>query len=343
MTPCCTGVWIEPVNCMARKLLVLVLVLISGCAVSTPAPAAHPLWKNTLTLSPTYRPTRTSTTVVVTQSAATMTPTAVEDTPTASSTATLTSTPRPAYDPESWQELPVVPELSPNARRILENGLAAGNNPNAFSKVGDCESQTTWFLGDFDMGSDYYDLGPYEDELAPVIQHYAGSFNRLSQAAKQGFTAASLFSPLWSDRKTCQKNEAPLACEYRLHQPSVAFILVGTNDATNPTTFEGHIRKVIEYSIEQGVLPVLGTKADNVEGDHHINKTMAMLAYEYDVPLWNYWLAVQDLPGKGLQEDGAHLTFGSPYFSDPAEMENAWPIRNLNALQVLRKMIDVVD
>ncbi len=249
-------------------------------------------------------------------------------------------TPAPGIDPTDWQSLPILPELSPHARSVLRDGIALGHNPQAFSKIGDCESQTTWFLGDFDLGEQYYSLGVYEHELAPVIDYYRGSFNRLSLAAKPGFTAASLLSPIWADREVCRKGESPLACEYRLHRPIMAFILIGTNDASNPKTFEGHMRKVIELSLEQRVLPVLGTKADNIEGDHAINATLARLAYEYDVPLWNYWLAVQDLPGHGLQQDGAHLTFAAPHFDRPGVLKNAWPVRNLNALQILRRTMD---
>lgn len=252
---------------------------------------------------------------------------------------TPTAAPAP-FDPETWGELPVIPEIGARAVEILQHGLAKGRSPNAFSKIGDCESQASWFLGDFDLGPEVYSLGSYEDELAPVIEQYAGSFERTSLAAKPGFTAASLLAPIWADRKLCEKNETPLACEYRVHNPLVAFILIGTNDASNPKTFEGHMRKVIEYSIAQGVLPVLGTKADNVEGDHRINITVARLAHEYGLPLWNYWSAVQPLPGNGLQEDGVHLTFAAPHFDDPEAMRRAWPVRNLNALQVLRRVMD---
>ena len=167
-------------------------------------------------------------------------------------------------------------------------------------------------------------------------------FNRTSLAAKQGFTAASLLSPLWTDRASCNKNEPPLVCEYRLHRPLVAFVMIGTNDAVNPKTFEGHLRRVIEFSLEQDVLPVLGTKADNIEGDHAINQTIARLAYEYEIPLWNYWLAVQDLPGHGLQGDGAHLTFASNNFANPNSLKRAWPVRNLNALYILQMIMEAV-
>jgi hypothetical protein len=264
-------------------------------------------------------------------------PDLVESTPTARPRRTADAAkPTPTFDPAAWTDLPVLPELSPRALEILADGLAKGNNPNAFSKVGDCESQASWFLEAFDLGPAHYSLGEYEAELAPVIDYYAGSHKRLSLAAKPGFTAASLLSPIWSDQEQCEKGETPLDCEYRIHRPLVAFVMVGTNDASNPETFEGHMRAVLERTIELGILPVIGTKADNVEGDHFINATIARLAAEYGLPVWNYWAAVQDLPDQGLQEDGVHLTFAAPYFDRPGAFERAWPVRNLNALQVLK-------
>jgi hypothetical protein len=249
------------------------------------------------------------------------------------------TTPVPTEAATPWQELPVVPTLSARARQIYEAGLAKGNNPQAFSKVGDCESRTTWFLWDFDQKSpDYYTLGEYTD-LQTVIDYFAGSHQRLSQAAKQGFTAASVMSTMWSDVEVCERNETPLACEYRQHRPAFVFITLGTNDGVRPETFEKNIRRVIDYSIEQGVVPILATKADNMEGDHSINATIASLAQEYDIPLWNFWRAVQDLPDQGLQEDGSHLTWAPNQFDDPSVMKKAWPLRNLTALQVLDALL----
>jgi hypothetical protein len=82
-------------------------------------------------------------------------------------------------------------------------------------------------------------------------------------------------------------------------------------------------------------VPILYTKASNLEGDWSINATTARLAYEYDVPLWNFWRAVQPLPGHGLRPDGMHVTWGYNFFDDPVAMSNGWPWRNLTALQAL--------
>jgi hypothetical protein len=230
--------------------------------------------------------------------------------------------------------MPIIPVPSERVVEIYQRGLELGNNMQAFSKIGDCGSTPAWFLGDFDRGPRYYSLGEYE-HLTPVIEEFQGSYDRTSLAAKSGFNASSIFAPIWADRSQCQSNEAPIVCEYRNQRPAFAFIMLGTNDVWHKESFEPQMRKIIELSIENGIIPILSTKADNYEGDESINATIARLAYEYEIPLWNYWLAVQPLPNKGLQKDGTHLTWGSNRFDNPDTMQKAWPVRNLTALQVL--------
>jgi hypothetical protein len=237
--------------------------------------------------------------------------------------------------PENWQNFPIIPE--PNAERlgqIYQRGLELGNNPQAFSKVGDCGSTPAWFLGDFDSGPRFYRLGEHND-LEEVIQEFQGSYGRTSLAAKSGFNASSIFSLLWANREICQSDETPLACEYRVHKPSFAFIMLGSNDVYHQDSFEPQMRRIIEYSIENGVIPILSTKADNLEGDDSLNATIVRLAVEYELPLLNYWRAVQPLPNQGLQEDEVHITWGPNRFDDQEVMRKGWPWRNLTALQAL--------
>ena len=341
------------------------VILLVGCAgrPDTPAAAVSPLPGVTRpAVSPSIAPSATALSPTATPAAAettpgaataspsatpnievqSVTPDAAEATPaaaTAAPSATPTievrsATPDARLSPERWQEWPVIPALSAHARQVLSDGLARGANPHAFAKVGDCETLTDWFLVDFDRGSRYYNLGPYTS-LQAVIDTFAGSFQRMSIASARGFTAASALSPIWADPKVCQTGETPLACEYRVQKPILSFIMLGTNDVSHKLTFEANLRKIIEQSLAQGVLPVLTTKADNLEGDQQLNRTIAALAYEYDIPLWNYWLAVQPLPNHGLQADGAHLTHAPNHFEAADALESAWPVRNLTALQVL--------
>ncbi len=234
----------------------------------------------------------------------------------------------------SWQDLPVIPTATDTAREVYRRGLDMGNNPHAFSKIGDCESTPTWFLGDFDRYPPRYRLGEYA-YLQETIEYFAGSFIRTSVAAGRGWNASSVLSPLWADPAQCQPGETPLDCELRLHRPSLAFVMLGTNDRWHQDVFEDSLRRILERLLERGVVPILATKADNLEGDNSLNATIARLAIEYDLPLWNFWLAVQPLPGHGLQEDGAHITWNYNYFDDPRALQAGWPVRNLTALQAL--------
>ncbi|MBN2149631.1 MAG: hypothetical protein JW726_19745 [Anaerolineales bacterium] len=248
--------------------------------------------------------------------------------PTAGPTATLA--------PKAWRYTPIIPTtVSQQMHEVYALGQSLGNNPHAFSKVGDCQSMMPDFMGGFDSGR--YNLGEYTS-LQPVIDTFAGSFGRYSRASKTGMTASAVLATLWNDWRDCGTTETPLECEYRLHQPSYAFISLGTNDANGFLPFEDTLRRVIELTLEHGIVPILVTKADNAEGDWSINATIVRLAYEYEIPLWNFWLAVQPLPQQGLRSP-EHLTMGeyvlTTDFSNLENMQYAFNVRNLNALQVL--------
>ena len=242
----------------------------------------------------------------------------------------------------SWMDLPIVPTtVSDRVREIYQRGLSMGNNPYAFSKIGDCNSVNPYFLTDFDLGPARYNLGVYS-YLQPTIDYFQGSFARESLAAKQGLSTAGVLASLWSNWKYCASNETPLDCELRIHHPSFALISLGTNEAydvkLNPASFEPRLRRIIEHSIDQGVVPILSTKADNDEGGWFINNVTVRLALEYQLPVWNFWKVVQPLPQHGMRSSD-HLTFAPTKsfadFSNPSYLEYGMQIRNLTALQVL--------
>ena len=137
----------------------------------------------------------------------------------------------------------VLPAISARARDIYQTGLLIGNNPRAFSKIGDCNSVTPFFLAPFDSGD--YRLGEYKD-LQETINYFAGSFARDGMTARVGFNTASLFSRMWADPNLC-KGENPIECEYRLHRPSIAFVSLGTNGAwLTSVDYEYGMRNVID-------------------------------------------------------------------------------------------------
>ena len=269
--------------------------------------------------------------------------------PTLTPPPTSTLPPSPTADtrlkPAAWQEWPVVPALSAKMKALYQEGLRQGNNPKAFSKIGDCQNITSHFLGFFDQPA-LYNLGEKYASLQGVIEQFKGSFGRDSAAVRAGFNVAAVLSPLQADPKVCQAGETPLACELRLHKPSIAFISMETWWAKKPAEeYARYMRQIIEAVLAQKAVPILATKADNLEGDHAVNAAIAQLAYEYDIPLWNFWLAVQPLPYHGLNDDGFHLTndLSTPddpllyrRLSDPLAARVAWPVRNITALQALQ-------
>ena len=259
--------------------------------------------------------------------------------PTNATQVSNTSVPRPTLAADEWKNLPIVPTVSDTVLEIYRHGLELGNDPNAFSKVGDCQTSTDFFLVGFDH-PDQYGLGQDYAYLQSTIDYYEGSFSRQSLAVKDGFNVAAVLSPLRADPKKCNQGETPLACEIRLNHPSVVLISMETNfNQQSAEKYGTYMRQIVEYSISQGVIPIVGTKADNIEGNNSINAEIAAIANEYDIPLWNFWAAAHPLPNNGFDlslNDGFHLSIGkSYYFDNPANMERAWPVRNLTALQVL--------
>jgi hypothetical protein len=249
---------------------------------------------------------------------------------------TATFTPRPPLEENAWMQMPAVPTgISDSMREVYQRGLALGNDPAHFSVIGDCQNVSSYFLSAFDNPEEF-NLGDEYADLQPTIDYYQGSYSRKSLAVRGGFNVAAILSPLRADPKSCNKNESPLDCELRVWKPSVVFVSMETWWSEKPEEeYDKYMRRVIERILETGAVPILATKADNLEGDHGINSTIAQIAYDYDIPLWNFWAAVQPLPNHGLSSDNFHLTFARNFFDDPVRMKSAWPWRNITALQTL--------
>lgn len=236
--------------------------------------------------------------------------------------------------------LPLSESVQVHVQRIYADGQRMGRNPQAFSRMGDSTIQAPYFLSRFDEGP--YELGDYA-YLQGAINYFTGSFGRDSVAVRQGLHSWSIMDALWSDKERCQPNEAILACEIRLHQPSFLFIRLGTNDAVDlnqSAAFERNMRAVVRYAIEQGVVPIIGTKSDRLDGPENlINSLLREIAAEYHVPLWDFDLVAGTLPQRGLEADGIHLnTFYAHDYSQAQAFERGHAVHNLTALMVLDRL-----
>lgn len=238
--------------------------------------------------------------------------------------------------------VPMSPAVAQNVAAIYARGQELGRDPRTFSKLGDSTILNPHFLGPFDAGD--YDLGEFAN-LQPTIDQYAGSFARHGVAARFGMHSWTVFDPQWADKKWCEPNEDSLACEFRLNNPSVLFVRLGSNDAGAPSGFRFNLKEVIETSMENGVIPIIGTKADRFEGNNENNEILRALAAEYNVPLWDFDLLADTIPGRGLDTDNVHLIIDDlPHdYTQPETFQRGHPLQDLLALialdQVRRQVI----
>jgi LysM repeat protein len=248
-----------------------------------------------------------------------------------------------AVPPQSVpRDEPYISAIGARAAAIYKLGQAMGNRSNAFALVGDSNTQNPAFLQPLDAGN--YNLGDY-GYLEDTVRYFRGSFARSqsSPAAVGGFNTTKVLDPANSP-SWCNRGETPLACELRSTKPSIALILLGTGDQHTWQGFEGRYRTIIEYTINQGVIPVLITKGDSLESRDnnapygYINAIIARLSREYDVPLLDLHLAIANLPNTGFNPDGFHYNTPpnntSCYFTGDS-MHYGYTIRNLTALQML--------
>jgi hypothetical protein len=307
-----------------KILLFFLMTLLSACSAGQAAPANLPVQATDPVLLPEGQPA---------------TDPALEATDLPAAEAVLptgTLPPKPPLAKDAWMQMPPVPAgISDAMRAVYKRGLETGNDPQRFSVIGDCQNVSSYFLAVFDKPGEFT-LGEEYAYLQPTIDYYEESFSRKSLAVKGGFNVAAILSPLRADPKSCNKNESPLDCELRTWKPSVVFVSMETWWSEKPAeVYDKHMRQVIERILQTGAVPIIATKADNLEGDHSINAAIAQIAYDYDIPLWNFWAAVQPLPNHGLSDDNFHLTFARNFFDDRVRMKSAWPWRNLTALQTL--------
>ena len=228
-----------------------------------------------------------------------------------------------------------------NIRDIYANGLVLGRDPHAFTRIGDSTIEAPHFLYRFD--SEDFHLGDFA-YLQRTIDYYAGSFDHDSVAVIRGLHTWSVFDPMWSP-SSCEVGEHMLACEFRLHNPSVIIIRIGTNNRGSADLTREDFQAIVSYCIDNGVIPILGTKADRFDGEaNSVNTIIRNVAEEYNVPLWDFDLLASTLPGHGLTTDNVHL---SAFYAHDWRLARGFTtghgLHNLTALIVLDEVLQVLN
>lgn len=338
--------------------LTAVLLLLTACAQTVPTPTATaPVHTAQPTANKVAIPTVDSPTSSTQPSATTLPQTAIAPQaspspataePTTVTKASTTAVPTTAST-ATINGVPVSdiivlpPETIAHVREIYARGQEYGRNPHAFSKLGDSAVLVSSYLTRFDDPT-RYTLGDW-DYLQPTIDYYAGSFRRYGVATRLGLSSWGVFDPTWANKTYCQPNEHMLACEFRLFNPSVLLIHLGTNDVRADGAFANNLRDILDYCLDQGVIPVLATKADRFEGDNNRNNQIIIeLAAEYQVPLWHFDAVAATLPDRGLDEDNVHLTIAPANdYTDPETWRKGYPVSDLTALLTLDAIRQTVE
>ncbi len=127
--------------------------------------------------------------------------------------------------------------------------------------------------------------------------------------------------------------------------------MLGTGDQHIWQGFEQRYRQIIETLINQGVIPVLMTKGDDLEATDSsapydfINGIVRRLSQEYGVPLLDSRQALAGLPNRGFEPDGFH--FNKPPDGKSADFTGGYPsygynmlnLTTMRALDALRRQV----
>jgi hypothetical protein len=239
--------------------------------------------------------------------------------------------------------------ITDHTHEIFRRGQQLGNRANVFSKVGDSLTVATYVL--YPIGWGASNLHQYQG-LRPVIEYFSAanardgnSFANISLAADNGWTTQSVFDPARANPEICLPGEPPLLCEYRVVRPAIALVLLGTNDVAELPleTYRTNMRNIILISINRGIVPVMSTLPQREGYEEQVTEFNAViweLAHEFGVPLWDYGLAMNNLPNAGLSEDGVHPSWPPGDFVAAADfsvtnLRYGYTLRNLTALLAL--------
>lgn len=247
--------------------------------------------------------------------------------------------------PALFTATPVIPTLDAATTERLQDvirvGQSLGNHANVFSRAGDSITFSNDFLtplGVPSIGADLSDDGSLRDTLAFFRSGTIGtsnSFTNQSRAARGGWTAADVL--------------ANLSAELAASKPAFVLIMVGTNDialGVSPETYRQNLTSIVQTAISLGVVPVLSTIPDiplfSVAQARipTFNQVVEDVGETLQVPVWNYWRALQRLPNEGISSDGVHPSVAPSGANDLTAFGRSYGYntRNATALQTLDKL-----
>lgn len=252
--------------------------------------------------------------------------------------------PTPTFSPQIVLDNELFWGFDADIKTVWTRGQALGLDPTMFAKVGDSITVAQQFLTP--IGYDVVEWGEYP-HLQQVVDVFSANktastnpFSRFSPTAGVGWSTRDLFTAVTS----CGASLSRLVCEYQTIRPSIAIIMIGTNDvwSLNLDDYKRNLRTILQTTLNAGILPIISTIPPQPMGSNHenaYNVAIVELAHELDVPLVNYWLAMTALPNLGLSSDLVHPSsplngVGTTVFNDD-NLQYGYTVRNLMTLQAL--------
>jgi hypothetical protein len=258
------------------------------------------------------------------------------------------------------RQYPVVPVIAGNvaarARYLVRLGRRYGNRANVFSKIGDSITDWGYFLAPVGTGglrlANHGELQDVVNWFSPAMARTNNSFANISLAARGHWTARTLIEPDTVNPDIC-RGLSPVACELSVVRPAVALIMIGTNDLADGdvNAFSANLNRVVTIVESYGVIPVVSTipyRRDNPDVLGRVdayNEAIIRVALAHNAPIWNYWLAIVDLPGNGVSTDNVHPSVPpdqNTAIFDDFHLQYGFTMRNLTALQVLNSLLPVL-
>jgi hypothetical protein len=247
--------------------------------------------------------------------------------------------------------------LKASMRAVYLRGLAAGNRPAVFVKVGDSLTHSESYLADYGptSGMTRWNFGAYT-AFQPTMAYFNAtlvddrhsSFDRESLAADSG----------WTSTRALVGDGALLRQELSALRPSVALVMLGSGDVdvNEVSVFRANLTRVVQIILGANVIPVLSTiprrtnSATTIMMWPFFVTAIREVAAAQGVPLQDFWTAMEPLPVNGLSEDGEHPSVyrapgGSPESTDftPAALAYGYNVRNLQTLRGVKRSIEVVE
>ncbi|MEM9067358.1 MAG: SGNH/GDSL hydrolase family protein [Myxococcota bacterium] len=244
----------------------------------------------------------------------------------------------------------ITPAVATHLRGLAESSELQNN---IFAKMGGSSIESRAYL--HCLGSDRnLDLGGRE-EFAETLAYFregrigrrGNPFRRESLAAQKG----------WSLRQGLTGRPSRAIQEIRASRARYALTLFGGNDvqARNPQRFGERLEQLLESLVERGVIPILG--ATSPRGDDEAmddwakryNRVSRGIARAWKLPYIDFYLAMEELPGRGLAGDGVHSNVllvegrGRACVFTEEGLARGMNMRNLRTLESLHRLRQVVD